>query len=269
MNEQLVSIIIPCFNQAQYLEECLKSVLEQRYHNWECLIINDGSTDNTELIAMQWTKKDSRFSYFNKNNGGLCSARNYGIEKAKGQYILPLDSDDKIGPDYIKFGMSVFRKDSSIGVVYCNVRLFGAINKKWVLPPFDKQYLLCENLLFCSCLFRKKDWINVGGYDINMKYGWEDWEFWINMFYTNDLKSYKLNYEGFYYRKKDSSMLVDLIGNELKKRMMYDYIYQKHKGLYDMYFVHPIIGFGKLWRLKNKNKMLFHFIQKMKILYNR
>lgn len=269
MKEPLVSIIVPCYNQAQYLDECLNSVFEQNYSNWECLIVNDGSTDNTDIIALQWTKKDSRFGYFPKENGGLCSARNYGIENAKGQYILPLDSDDKIGSEYIKLAIDVFKKDSNIGLVYCNVSLFGAINKKWFLPEFDKKYLLCENLLFCSCLYKTEDWRKVRGYDVKMKYGWEDWEFWINMFYSNNLKPYKLNYEGFFYRKKDTSMLKDLTRSDDKKIMMYDYIYFKHKKLYDEYFPHPIISYGKLWRLENKNKMLFQFIQKLKVLFNK
>lgn len=66
----LVSIIVPCFNQAQYLDECLQSVLNQTYAHWECIIINDGSTDNTAEISKKWIEKDTRFFYFEKENGG-------------------------------------------------------------------------------------------------------------------------------------------------------------------------------------------------------
>lgn len=66
IDSPLISIIVPCYNQAQYLNECLNSVLVQTYKKWECLIINDGSPDNTEEIALQWTEKDSRFKYIKK-----------------------------------------------------------------------------------------------------------------------------------------------------------------------------------------------------------
>ena len=75
-----ISVIVPCYNQAQYLDECLNSVLEQTYKDWECIIVNDGSPDNTEEVAKEWVKKDSRFKYFYKNNGGVNSARNSGLK---------------------------------------------------------------------------------------------------------------------------------------------------------------------------------------------
>lgn len=87
MTNPLISVIVPCYNQAQYLDECLQSVVEQTYPNWECIIVNDGSPDNTEEIALQWTEKDSRFIYIKKENGGLSSARNAGLEIAKGKWI--------------------------------------------------------------------------------------------------------------------------------------------------------------------------------------
>ena len=83
----LVSIIVPCYNQAQYLPETLQSVLDQTYTNWECIIVNDGSPDATEAVAQEWCEKDHRFIYLKKENGGLSSARNAGLKIAKGDYI--------------------------------------------------------------------------------------------------------------------------------------------------------------------------------------
>lgn len=111
MKQPLISVIVPCYNQAQFLDECLQSVLEQTYQNWECIIVNDGSPDNTEEVALEWTKKDVRFIYLKKDNGGLSSARNAGIEKAKGEWILPLDCDDKIGNQYLELASAEFNKD--------------------------------------------------------------------------------------------------------------------------------------------------------------
>ncbi len=91
----LVSIIVPCNNQAQYLEESLQSILDQTYIHWECIIVNDGIPDHTETVARKWEAKDSRFIYLHKENGGVSSARSLGIEKAKSEFILTLDADDK------------------------------------------------------------------------------------------------------------------------------------------------------------------------------
>ena len=83
-----ISIIIPCYNQAHFLDQALQSVLNQTYLNWECLLINDGSTDETEIISNKWIKKDPRFKYFYKENGGLSSARNFGLDNAEGDCIV-------------------------------------------------------------------------------------------------------------------------------------------------------------------------------------
>lgn len=90
----LVSIVVPCYNQARFLDEALNSVLCQSYAHWECIIVNDGSPDNTREVVEEWLKRDSRFIYIEKENGGLSSARNRGLEIAKGNYIQFLDADD-------------------------------------------------------------------------------------------------------------------------------------------------------------------------------
>ena len=89
-----ISIIVPCYNQSQFLDACLHSVFTQSHSNWECIIVNDGSTDRTEEISLAWCKKDDRFFYNRKENGGLSSARNIGLEASKGNYIQFLDADD-------------------------------------------------------------------------------------------------------------------------------------------------------------------------------
>ena len=119
MTNTLVSIIIPCYNQAQYLAEALESVLNQTHQVWECIIVNDGSPDNTEEVAMEWCKKDTRITYLKKANAGLSAARNSGIAIAQAEFILPLDADDKLGYNYISLALKEFELDSTIKVVYC------------------------------------------------------------------------------------------------------------------------------------------------------
>ena len=99
----LISVVIPAYNAEQFLDETLESVLSQTYENWECIIVNDGSTDSTESIAKKWCEKDSRFRLTNKENGGLSSARNWGIKESKAEYIAFLDADDLYLPEYLEF----------------------------------------------------------------------------------------------------------------------------------------------------------------------
>ena len=94
MEKELISIIVPIYNVEKYLRQCLDSILNQTYQNFECLLINDGSPDNSADICREYVEKDSRFKYFEKENGGLSDARNYGIRQSKGSYLTFVDSDD-------------------------------------------------------------------------------------------------------------------------------------------------------------------------------
>lgn len=226
---KIVSIIIPCYNQAQYLDECLQSVLEQTFQQWECIIVNDGSPDNTEEVAQNWCKKDQRFKYLFKENGGLSSARNFGISAATTQYILPLDADDKIANQYIELALNAFQQDKDLKVVYCKAERFGDVTGEWHLPPFSLKAMAVENMIFCTAMFNKNDWELVGGYDLKMIYGWEDWEFWIANL-KNGGKVKQLDYIGFYYRIKKNSMVKAL--DYQKRESLLQYMSIKHPDFY-------------------------------------
>ncbi|WPO83076.1 glycosyltransferase family A protein [Chryseobacterium sp. JJR-5R] len=221
----VVSIIVPCYNQAQYLNECLQSVMDQTYQNWECIIINDGSSDNTEQTIKKWIDTDSRFRYFRKENGGVASARNMGIEKAKGKWILPLDGDDKIAGQYLELAAEKFNENYTL--IYCESEFFGTVSEKWNLPEYSFREILFNNVIFCSALFKKADFTDTGGYDKNLYYGLEDWDFWISLL-GPDKKVYKLDYTGFYYRRKDESRDTAINADKEKINYSENYIYKKH-----------------------------------------
>lgn len=96
MNEKKISIIIPIYNGEKYLKECIDSVINQKYNNLEIILINDGSTDKTEKICLDYKKNDSRIIYIYQENSGVSAARNKGIEISSGNYIIFLDSDDSL-----------------------------------------------------------------------------------------------------------------------------------------------------------------------------
>ena len=101
MENQLISIVVPVYNVEEYLKQCLDSILEQTYSNWELILVNDGSTDSSGLVCQEYAEKDARIRYFEKENGGLSDARNYGIEQAQGEYLTFVDSDDFLDASHL------------------------------------------------------------------------------------------------------------------------------------------------------------------------
>ena len=246
----LISVVVPCYNQAQYLEECLQSVLDQTYQNWECIIVNDGSPDHTEEVAKKWLEKDPRFRYIDKENGGLSSARNAGIKIAKGEWILPLDADDRIGNLYLELASLEFNKDYSI--IYSEAEFFEGKKGRWNLCEFSVNEMAKQNCIFCSAFFRKSSWEKVRGYDINLIYGLEDWEFWISIIRKVSTNVYKIPEICFYYRVKNVSMIKNL--NTDKRKFALDYISIKHVD----FFVSEMGNFIELLDYKSQYEIILH-----------
>jgi glycosyltransferase involved in cell wall biosynthesis len=117
----LVSIIMPAYNRSDYISEAIESVLIQNYPKFELVIVDDGSTDNTKEIIHSY--KDERIRYFYKENGGPSSARNYALQKARAEYIIPLDSDDMIAPNYILSHLQHLSNHPDADLIYCDDQL--------------------------------------------------------------------------------------------------------------------------------------------------
>lgn len=221
----LVSVIVPCYNMGNYASDCINSVLAQTYSNWECIIVDDGSTDNTREISLQLTTLDDRIKYYKKENGGLSSTRNFGIKQANGQFILPLDVDDIISKNYVEEAVEAFNQNPDLKLVYCEAEFFGEKNGPWIQQEFNLKDLARTNMIFCTAMFKKEDWVSVNGYDENMKFGWEDWEFWISIL-KNGGEVKRLPLVGFFYRIRSTSMLRSMSQEEVD--FLCDYVYQKH-----------------------------------------
>jgi glycosyltransferase involved in cell wall biosynthesis len=175
-----VSVVIPCYNQGRYIEDSIQSVLDQTFDDYEIIIVNDGSTDDetNKLLSIFYMPKTK---IVHTANQGLVAARNAGIAAACGEYILPLDADDRIATTYLEKGVAILDGDPAIGVVYGWAEYFGSRTGRWELPDFSPVRLLVENMVYCTALFRRRDWQKVGGYDPAMRYGWEDWELWLSL----------------------------------------------------------------------------------------
>ncbi len=180
--KELVSIVIPCYNHSQYLEEAVQSALNQTYPHIEIIIVNDGSTDDTEKIAMELQSKyPEKIKIIFQKNSGVSRARNSAISQSKGKYILPLDADDIIAEEMVESGLESLISNHA-DVVYVDTQCFGAKDYLIKKIPFSDNNFLYENLCNATSLFKKRMWKTLGGYAENMKEGYEDWEFWIQAF---------------------------------------------------------------------------------------
>jgi glycosyltransferase involved in cell wall biosynthesis len=248
---KLVSVVIPCYNQAHFLHDALTSIVEQTYTNWECIIVNDGSIDNTEEVAQLWCKKNKKIKYLYKENGGLSSARNFGIQNSVGNYILTLDSDDKYDKTFIEKGVEILNKNETIGVVSSWGYRFMENNYFEPFKPDGKNLndFLFKNAAIGTSLFRKKCWEEVQGYDETMKNGYEDWEFYIrvgkNGWETKIIQEYL-----FFYRQRKNSMR-NIAVKEYDSQLKF-YIFSKHKELYVNHFEE--LTQNLLWFAENNKK---------------
>ncbi|WP_163339176.1 glycosyltransferase family A protein [Desulfopila sp. IMCC35008] len=224
-----VSVIIPCYNQGSFLTECVHSVVRQTYDDFEIIIVNDGSSDAETVRVLSVFQADGRITIVHTDNQGLASARNNGIRIAQGEYILPLDADDRIKPEYLRLAVDNLDKDPDLGIVYCRAQLFGAVDTEWLLPEYSIEQMLLDNIIFCAAMYRRRDWERVGGYDTGMVYGWEDYDLWLSLIEVGRgvLKIPEILFD---YRVAPDSMVRSK--ERWQKVEMFKRIYNRHKELF-------------------------------------
>lgn len=234
---KLVSIIVPCYNLAQFLPDCIDSVLQQTYKNFECIIVNDGSSDDTIEVATRYIKRDKRIKLVNIENGGLANARNVGIKNSSGDYILPLDADDKIDEKYLALAVEVLDEKPNVEIVYCRAKYFGKRHGEFELHPYSLEYILGCNCIFCSAFYRRRTYDRTKGYNPQMKYGYEDWDFWLSIL-EHGGEVFKIDQILFYYRQRRHSMNTGIFNGH---NMQYTrkQLYLNHKKLYSENFFNP------------------------------
>jgi len=232
MSKDLVSVIVPCFNQGRYLEETVQSVLASTYRPLEIIVINDGSTDDSLSVAKVLEERTPEVRVIDQANAGVTKARNTGLKAAQGTYILPLDADDLISPNYIQGGLTLLSQHPEVKVVYCQAEKFNeSMRKPWKLKPFSLSQLAKDNMIFVSALYRKSDALEVGGYSEDMHMGREDWEFWIKML-KNGGEVIRLSEIGFFYRLTPTSKRKKT-GGATFKRARINYLNAKHMDFFE------------------------------------
>ncbi len=185
-NYPFVSVIIPTFNRARYISKSIDSVLNQTYKNFEVIVVDDGSTDNTENVIKKY---GNQVQYCYKKNGGVASARNLGIKSAKGTYIAFLDSDDFWEKDKLRLQMELAGSEPDVGLVYSDIYIFnehGIIEtKKERVKNFHRGYVFKELFVkpfipTCSVIAKKECFEDVGLFDEKFN-GGEDGDMWLRI----------------------------------------------------------------------------------------
>ena len=221
----LVSIIIPCYNHGEFIINTLESLskCDEKLH--ELIIINDGSTDEYTLkVFVELEQKGYRIIH--QQNGGLSAARNTGILVAKGKYILPLDADNKIRPEFLIEGIQAMENDNEVVVVYGDAEYFGEKIGIWKVGEYNLQRLMLANYIDACAMIRKSVFDQVGLYDTNLKLGLEDWEFWLRLSFRGCKFVYvpKILFD---YRVIKTSMSKELLKNYKKRNKTEEQIEQK------------------------------------------
>ena len=239
--KNIVSIVVPVFNTSPYLDRTLYSLVSQKYSNYEIILIDDGSTDSSGEKCDYWAEKDKRITVIHTSNAGPSAARNSGILIAKGNYILPVDSDDVIDESYIEKAAKILDCDKKVGIVYCRATLFGNMSGSWSIPKFSIPEMLVSNCIFSSAMFRKKDWEIVGGYSTELRYGLEDYDFWLSIL-SLGRRVFQIPEALFWYRKHIGSRSDVFEKDSLIVEKTNNQIFDRHIDLYERFYCIPQEG---------------------------
>ena len=226
------SIIVPVYNVEKYIEKCLESILKQTYKNYEVIIVNDGSPDNSQKIIDKFIKKDKRFKSYKKENGGLSDARNYGLKFVSGDYILFIDSDDYINKDLLEelnktinnYKVDLIR--FSCTTVDEDGKIIGKENNSEyenIKPELVVRELITRNFVETACLYcYKKDFWDKYKFTFAVGKLHEDYGLIpLVIYFAKNITS--INYLGYYYVQRENSITKTINYKKVKK------------GVYDMY----------------------------------
>ena len=226
------SIIIPCYNLGQFVEEAVQSALNQTYTDKEVIVIDDGSTDPHTVAKLDELALNTHICLIRTENQGVARARNYAISRASGEYILPLDADDRILPHYLEAAITILESDHTIGFVGTHYRIFGDRQAEVRPDAYRLPDLLVENVVPIASVYRRECWEKTGGYcpDLNSI---EDWDLWIGILgqgYTAHVLP-ELHFE---YRVRPNSNLAYLRDPDVYQARL-ALLYQRHLPLFEHY----------------------------------
>lgn len=223
MNLPKISVVVPAYNVSSYIEDALKSLQSQSFKDFEVLIVDDGSTDNTADVVKPYLANDSRFHLLQKQNGGLSSARNYGIRHARGEYIALLDGDDVYHPDKLANHYLHLEKNPNVGVVYSASKAIRDDGKPTYIhlsgKPIDSdplKALLCKNFVGhgSNAVFRRCLIDEIDEFDESLR-SYEDLDFWLRVAATGKWQFQLEPKVLCYYRVRPSGLSFNVLQMQL------------------------------------------------------
>jgi glycosyltransferase involved in cell wall biosynthesis len=174
-----VSVVIPCFNHGVFLPQAVESVTNIQRDDIELIVVDDGSTEEQTRQEMDALVAQG-IHVVRQENRGLAAARNAGILASHGEYILPLDADNKLRTLYVEHGIRILDANPNVGVVYGDAEYIGERKGRWHVGSFDPDLLLRCNQIDACAMYRRTVWEQNNGYDSSMPVqGFEDWDFWL------------------------------------------------------------------------------------------
>ena len=229
----MLSVITPCYNSGVFLREALENILDLEYI--EIIVVDDGSKDDDTLAYLN-TLSAKGVKIIHQENAGPAAARNRGVLESTGDYLLFLDSDNLIKPEYISKAIQLFEADDKIGVVYAKPIFFGDVDseeERFQVQRFNFDRLLIGNYIDMCSFVRRKAWQSTKGFDADNK-GCEDWDLWIQLA-KNGWKFHFIDEELFHYRVVGGSVSTFVQGgarenilNQISSRH-HPVIYQRYK----------------------------------------
>lgn len=228
-----VTVVIPCFNDGQFMLEAVASFERVATPNCELIIVNDGSTEARTLKILK-ILKDAGYFIIDQENQGLSAARNAGILAANGRYILPLDADNRLRRDFVEDAVEILDSMPDVGIVYGYRQFFGLKNSLDEVAEFDLDELLTFNYIDACAVFRKQTWVDCGGYDQKMS-PLEDWDLWIGAS-EKGWNFHRLRQVTFDYRVRPESLLSMVDNPEFLDQLL-ESMMMKHYELYRPRFV--------------------------------
>jgi glycosyltransferase involved in cell wall biosynthesis len=228
----LLSIIIPCFNDGKYILETIRSVEKSDTTDYEVIIVDDGSTDEATARLIDELEIKG-IQVLRQPNLGPSAARNTGIRNSRGKYLLPLDADNIIKPDFIGSCLNILETNPYIDIVYTDREEFGIRNQVVRVEDFNVQKMLYENYIDTCAIYRADVWHKCGGYDENMKTGLEDWDFWLTA-HSHGFRYLHIPLPLYSYRVRENSWTMVHVNDANEAQVLNTtlYIYSKHPELF-------------------------------------
>ena len=228
MSDVLITVVIPCFNHGAYLWEAIRSVENSGFDAYEIIIVDDGSTDpETRKVALEI--QEAGYHIILQNNQGVAASRNNAIRLAKGEFIIPLDADNRLLKPYFFKGLQILQENPEVGVVYGDALIIGEKSGDWKNHPLLLEEMLFENQIDTCTIIRKSMWEQVGGYDSGAPVPTrQDYIFWLDCL-KYDWKFAHLPEYCFEYRFLDGSEVRKYARISSKRLKITEYIYAKQK----------------------------------------